>query len=156
MAVRVDFSEGVRVFEDISARLAKASAEDVVTRAVGDAIEGAAPQLEAAARGGAARLPKRGGLAAVVAGTRINRKSTRARGYYNLRLVAGKNAVKNPGSINRGRVAHPAPNAELVDGKRVLYFQTVPTGWFTEPMKAQVPMLRARAEAAKRNALKGV
>jgi len=150
MAVEVDFSQGVRVFEDLAARLAKASAEDVVTRAVGDAIEGSAPLLEAAARGGADRLPKRGGLAAVVAGTRINRKSTRARGYYQLRLVAGKNAVKNPGSINRGRVAH------LTYGRGPLHFQSVPPGWFTEPMKAQLPTLRARAQAAKRKALKGV
>jgi hypothetical protein len=156
VAVRVDFSGGVRVFEDLSKRLAKASAEDVVTRAVGDAIEGAAPVLEAAARGGAARLPKRGGLAAVVAGTRINRKSTRSRGYYQLRLVAGTNAVKYPSAFNRGRFGHPGPREEKVDGKRVLYFQDVPKGWFTEPMKANVPMLRARAEAAKRKALEGV
>lgn len=146
----MDFSGGARVFEGLAERLAKASAEDVVTRAVGDAIDSAAPALESAARGGAGRLPKRGGLAAVVAGTRINRKSTRARGYYNLRLVAGKNAVKNPGSINRGRVAH------LTYGRGPLHFQTVAPGWFTEPMKANVPMLRARAEAAKRKVLKGV
>jgi hypothetical protein len=150
MAVDVDFSEAGAVYRDISRRLAKASAEDVVTRAIGDAIEATGPVLEAAARSGASRLPKRGGLAAVVAGTRINRKSTRRRGYYNLRLVAGKNAVRDPGRINRGRIAHPTY------GRWPWVFQNVQRGWFTEPLKAEAPMIRARAEAAKRRALEGV
>jgi hypothetical protein len=150
MALEVNWSGGDDVFRRLATRLEKASAADVVTRAVGDAIEATAPQLEAAARGGAGRLPKRGGLAAVVAGTRINRKSRRARGLYVMRLTAGKNAVKNPGSINRGRVAH------FTYGHGPLHFQSVQPGWFTDPMKANIPMVRARAAAAMRKAVRGV
>jgi hypothetical protein len=150
MAVDVDWPNAGKVFEDIAARLAKASANDVVTRAVGKAIGGAIPELEAAARGGAERLPKSGGLAGIVSGTPISHREIQSPGFYNLKLTAQPGPVRDPGRINRGRLAH------LTYGRPPWVFQDVPKGWFTDPLKAESPMLRARAEAAMRSALKGV
>jgi hypothetical protein len=137
-------------FQRLARKLEAAAAADVVTRAISSAIERSAPELEAAVHAGTQRLPQRGGLASRVAGTRIQRRIRHSRGFFSLRLIALPNAVADPGAINRGRVKHPTYG----HGPHVV--QLVPKGWFTEPLKAAAPMLRARVEAALRSALKGL
>lgn len=86
-------------------------------------------------RRGPERLPRRGGLAERVAKTRLSTRRGLGRDP-GVRIVAGTNAVKDPGAINRGRLVHPVYG----HGPRVV--QQVTPGWFTDPMQAGAPQVR--------------
>lgn len=150
MALEVEFRGAGAAFQELARRLEEAAAADVVIREIGSAIEGLAPELEAAVRTGTERLPQRGGLGDRVARTRIQRRIRRSGGFFSLRLIALPNAVKDPGAINRGRVRHPTY------GHEPQVIQLVPKNWFTGPLKDVAPLVRARVEEALRKALKGV
>lgn len=105
-------------------------------------IEAAVTPLKVAVKTGAERLPHGGGLDRKVASTRVLTKSSTRRGLVNVRLVAGRNAVKDPASINRGRLLKPT------FGRRPWTVQQVRPGWFTEPLHKGAPMVRRSIEAA--------
>lgn len=105
-------------------------------------IEAAVEPLKAAVKGGAGRLPSRGGLDKRVAGTRILTHSRTRGNTPSVRLVAGTNAVKDPASINRGRLLKPT------FGHRPWTVQQVRPGWFTEPLFKGAPLVRRSIEAA--------
>lgn len=91
--------------------------------------------LKADARAAALReLPKRGGLAQRVAKARL---STRRRGGRDpgVRIVA--TGMRQLDQMDQGRVKHP------VYGHRDRWAtQRIPTGWFTDSMKAGAPQVR--------------
>jgi hypothetical protein len=81
-------------------------------------------------------LPSRGGLGRRVARTSLpHKRRTTGRGA-GIRIEAKPNAVADPFRIDRGRVAHP------VFGRGPIVFQSVPKGWFTDPMEAGGPAVR--------------
>lgn len=87
------------------------------------------------------RLPRRGGLAAQVAKEpqRVQVRTGRTPG---VRLVVGR---RNGGarSANRGQIRHP------VFGNRDVWVnQSVPPGWFDEPIKKEAPAIRRELEKA--------
>lgn len=149
--VQVQFGGGEQL-EALAKRLAAAANSDLVVREVGQALRTAVPEVEAVLVKGTERLPKRGGLADQVAKTKVAVKVTSRRGFYSVRLTALLNAVRDPGAIDRGRVAHQAWGRWT----KPLLIQLVPKGWFSESMKDLAPTLRARAAAALRAALRKV
>lgn len=81
-------------------------------------------------------LPRRGGLGARVARTKLpHRRRATGRGA-GLRVLAQPGAVADPRRIDRGRVRHP------VFGRGPWVLQDVPEGWFTRPMRDGAPTVR--------------
>lgn len=121
-------------------RLADESNGAVRRETVG-AMKDAAPGLESAARDAArSTLPKRGGLADLVASAQF---TTRTPGRDTVQMVATGDAVA---STDSGRVNHP------VYGGKGRASQAVPGGWFTGTMRRQAPpaVLAAVLGAARR------
>lgn len=127
-------------FEQAARRLERANLRPALQRAIEAGASDAAGDVRAAAD----RLPARGGLAAQVARTRITAKSTggRFRGP-GVRLVAEPGAVKDPRSVDRGRLLHPVFGN--LNGQRSVV-QLVRRGWFSEPVREQAPAIRRRIE----------
>lgn len=82
-------------------------------------------EVKASAR---TRLPKKGGLAKRVAGTKIATKRRVAGNAAGVRLIG--TSGYDIGSINRGRVRH------LVYGHKPWVNQTVAPGFWSDPLKA--------------------
>lgn len=114
-------------------RALKAAGEKDLQKHLSKAISDGMKPVRAALPQSAQRLPKRGGLAARVAGskTRIQRRNTG-------RAVGVRLRVDNPENITRmdkGTVRHPVFGRWLPNVKP----QPVPPGWFTEPTDAARP-----------------
>lgn len=90
-------------------------------------LEDSAARLESEARMNALRiLPRRGGLAAEVAGSEFTRRRQRAGMTTNVVVVASSDY--DLGGINEGKVIHP------VYGRPPWVEQAVAPGWFTDPL----------------------
>jgi hypothetical protein len=97
-----------------------------------------APRLVRDAKKSAlATLPNAGGLNERVARSDITWRARRQSGGVSVRFTVQRNAVRDPASINRGRVKHPTY------GHRPYPIQLVKPGWFSIPMKAGRPAVRA-------------
>lgn len=125
-------------FEQLAKRLKAAADPDVLLRGMDDSLKGLLPEVQAAAERGAERLPKRGGLSKQVARTRIGVKILTRGGGLAAKFVAHPNAVTDPGAIDRGRVRH------LTFGHKPWEIQLVAKGWFTQPVRALAPRIRAK------------
>lgn len=149
--MQVEFGGGEQLAA-LAKRLAAVADQDLVVQETGKALKAAVPEIEAAVIKGTDRLPKAGGLAARVAKTRIGIKSISRKGFYSVKIIAYPNAVKDPGAIDRGRVAHKAWGRWT----KPLLIQLVKKGWFSEPIREYAPTLRRRLSAALREALRKV
>jgi hypothetical protein len=120
-----------------------------VERAIKDAVQ---PLPDASRRRALTRLPRRGGLAARVASADLTVvpyvHGDRVGAVIMSR--AGVSRLKDLNAINRGRVMHPS------FGHRPWILQMVQPGWFTEPIKAGLPEVRAAVKAAVRDAIREV
>lgn len=101
--------------------------------------ESAKPLIKDTKAAARSRLPKRGGLAALVARApqRVQVRTGRDPG---VRIVVGKNGSGARGA-EQGRVRHP-----VFGNKNVWVTQSVPKGWFSEPIKAGAPKVRRDLE----------
>lgn len=135
--VDVRISGGAQL-EALAQRFKAAADSDVLTARMEQSMRGLQPEVQAAAERGAERLPKRGGLARQVARTRIGTKVQTRGGSLTVRFVAHPNAVADPGAINRGRVRHHT------FGHKPWEIQIVRSGWFTDPIRALAPRIRAK------------
>lgn len=105
-----------------------------------DALERAAPPLErAATRSAAANLPKRGGLAAIVASAGMSH-TRRAGG---IRIVA--RGITQLKLTNEGKVRHP-----VYGNPGTWVGQAIPKAkdWFDRPIRAGAPKVRAELNKA--------
>lgn len=84
------------------------------------------------------RLPSRGGLGKRVARSKIVTKRRVSGGGAGVRIVA--TSGYDIGSINRGRVRHPTY------GHQPWVNQTVPSGFWTEPLTAGAPKVAAEIQ----------
>lgn len=101
----------------------------------------AKPAKAAAKREALRRLPKRGGLAELVASSRIGSRNRLAGNDPSVRIVA-----TNPDNIRRidkGTVRHP-----VFGNPDVFVTQKVPRGWWTDPMRLNAPRTRRELAAA--------
>jgi hypothetical protein len=108
------------------------------------------PVKEALHRSAEAKLPKRGGLAAGIAGSkmRVTRRNTG-------RSIGVRLRVENPDNIrrlDRGSVRHPVFGRWLPG----VPAQHVPTGWFTEPTEAARPAFAAAVDQAMNDVVKQI
>jgi hypothetical protein len=125
-------------------------AEGKLRKAIEAAVERAAEPLPKRARATAsARLPKRGGLAEVVARTDMPIVTRMTGARSGVLIPARPGVVKDPAAINRGRVRHPV----FGHWTKPPLIQHVRPGWFTDPMVAGRPEVRAAIEAAIREVL---
>jgi hypothetical protein len=119
----------------VSRALRDANAKDLkqeLRRGLGQATK---PLRIAAKANAAAVLPRRGGLGARVARTRMTTR-IRTGGNPLVQIKAAANAVNDPLRIDRGRIRHP------VWGRGPWVLQDVPKGWFTKPMQKGAPVVR--------------
>lgn len=88
------------------------------------------------------RLPKRGGLAKQIAKEPARVQVRTGAETAGVRIVIGK---KNGGAqaANRGHIRHP-----VFGNRDVWVVQSVPPGWFDEPMKDSAPAIRRDIERA--------
>ena len=129
---------GADDFRALAQRLERAAGRNGLRAAVQRGFDSSAPTLvRAAGRGAEEFLPRRGGLGKRVAGTRV-RSRTRPGRDPGIRIVGEPNAVDDPASIDRGRVAH------LTFGRGPLQFQRVRPGWFTESIRGEADTVRVR------------
>jgi hypothetical protein len=132
--------KGAEQLAILARRLKAAGEKDLAKRlnkSVNDAMKPLRQTLPQSAR---AKLPRRGGLAELVARSKI-RTVRRNTG----RAVGVRLRAENPDNIRRidkGQVRHP------VYGHRVWVTQRVPAGWFTEPTEAAAPNARKQISAA--------
>lgn len=92
---------------------------------------------------GAARLPKRGGLAARVAASRIGVQSSTLRATASFKSDRGYDLR----AMNRGRLRHPTY------GHEPWVTQDIEPGIFTQPFEAGAPAVRRQMLAAAADAL---
>jgi hypothetical protein len=89
-------------------------------------------------------LPNRGGLAQLVAQSRIATRTRSTGKQAGIRIVAEN--TNRLGGINKGRVKHP------VFGNRGHWAsQQVRPGWFTDPIEKNAPAIRAGVERVMRD-----
>jgi hypothetical protein len=93
-------------------------------------------------RANAQILPRRGGLAALVAASRMATRTRATGASAGIRIVA-ENAHRL-GGINKGHVRHP-----VFDRSRWVNQQVKP-GWFTDPIEKNAPATRAGVERVMR------
>lgn len=123
-------------------RQLKAAGEKDLQRELSKAIAKAMKPLRAELpRSALAKLPRRGGLAAQVAASKLRNTRRNTGRAVGLRLTA-----TNPDNIRRidrrGEVRHPT------FGHGPWVTQKVTPGWFTQPTDALAPQARADVEAA--------
>ncbi|HEV8569814.1 MAG TPA: hypothetical protein VGQ92_22465 [Actinoplanes sp.] len=120
----------------ILARALRQAADKDLQRELAAGLNRAAVPLRAEAKASAlAVLPRRGGLAARVAGARL---TTKRRGGRNPRVRIEAKGMPQLRRIDRGSVRH------LVYGHPPFVTQHVTAGWFTKPMEAGAPRVRAQ------------
>lgn len=137
-------SDGINLSISGTERLtstARAMRDAKVKEAVGLALrQSARPLGEAAKASALATLPRRGGLAAAVAGSSITFTPTVKGDAVGVRITP--TGSYDSRSIDAGRLKHP------VYGHPVWVEQQVKPGWFTRPMNAAEPRVRAALTAA--------
>jgi len=109
-------------------------------RAMNRATKGARAAVKAEAL---ATLPRRGGLGKRVASSRLTTRTRRSGRAAGVRIVA-KGGV-DIGALDRGRLRHP-----LFGDRRRWFAQKVRPGWFTRPLTAAAPRVRAEIETSMR------
>lgn len=130
--------EGGDQFKEAARRVRVANGE--LPQEIINALERAAPPLErAATRSAAENLPKRGGLAAIVASAGMSH-SRRAGG---IRIIA--RGITQLKLTNEGKVRHP-----VYGNPGTWVGQAIPKAkdWFDKPIRAGAPKIRAELNKA--------
>jgi hypothetical protein len=143
-----DFSGAADSLRDLAGRLERVGGPGLDAK-LQAALNELAPGLVRAAKDSARdTLPSRGGLNARVARSDITFRVIRSSSRSGIRFTVQRNAVRDPASINRGRVRHPTY------GHRPYPIQLVKPGWFSIPMKAARPKVRVAITGAIRRHLR--
>lgn len=87
-------------------------------------------------------LPSSGGLAALVAASKVSTR-TRATGKNPRVTIEARNG-HDVRSMNAGRLRHP------VFGTRAWVTQSIPAGWFSDPIEDEAPAMRREIETTMR------
>lgn len=97
------------------------------------------PTIAAVRANARSTLPRRGGLAELVAKSKIGTR-TRLTGQHVGVEIKGTGKI-DVAEINRGVVRHP-----VFGNKKVWAQQKVPAGWFTKPVTDDLPRIHASLE----------
>lgn len=108
-------------------------------RELRNAVKPAIPDVRASAR---SRLPKAGGLADLIADSKMAVRTRLTGASAGVRLQA--TSPYAIGAINRGRLRHP------VYGTKTLVVQKVDAGWWDDPLKKRHPRLVVAVRQAMR------
>jgi hypothetical protein len=136
-AVRV---EGAEQLAALSARLKAAGAVDLRRELYKALNRATKPAKQAAKREALSRLPHRGGLNQLVASSRL---STRTRAGRNPGVTIVAKGSSNISRIDKGKVRHP-----VYGNRNTWVTQSVPEGWFTDPMRDNADNVRDELENA--------
>lgn len=120
-----------------------AASNGQVPRRVGAALRKVAqPLADRVIRDGAAVMPRRGGLSALVAASKaqVQASASGPRVGVRLRLVAGGASLRN---LDAGVVRHP-----VFGNRQVWKAQAVPAGAFTDAFEAGAPTVEAEVVRA--------
>lgn len=130
----------------LSQRAERFVAADPLRQAAEDALEPSVRDMRREVRSTTRRLPESGGLADRVAETHLDGIPYRAGDAVGLRIRARAGVVRDPASIDRGRVRHPTY------GHRPWVIQVVRPGWFRDAAKAVGPDVGRRLKVNVRKA----
>lgn len=141
MAITAD----VRDFEQLAARTRTAgpAVRKHTSRALADAARPVRREVAASAR---RKLPRRGGLGALIAGARVTIRQVDHGDTVGV-VIETSQGRRNLAGIDAGRVVHPTW------GRKPLHRQAVPPGYFTDVMtgpvarRARKAILTALADA---------
>ena len=134
----------IRGAEDLAkaAKQIKEMGDKTLRRELTRAIREASKPAQAAIRASALEeLPKRGGLAAKVASSRVTTKIRTSARTAGVRIQATN--LHDIAAMNRGRLRHP-----VFGNKNVWVNQKIKPGWFTDPANATRPVAQQRVRAA--------
>jgi hypothetical protein len=136
--------QGAEQLAALSRRL-KAAGEKGLQRELSKGIARAMEPLKRELPASAGRLPRRGGLAALVAASKIRTSRRNSGRAVGLRLQAA-NPNLQLAKLDDGEVRHPVFRRA---GRPVVWVrQPVRPGWFTDPTQAAAPVVRAQVQAA--------
>lgn len=143
---------GIRVVDAdrlkaLAERLERFGANRELDKRIAKALHEAAIPIVRDTRAHAQRiLPRRGGLAGIVAAQPMPITMASSGRWKGVRITArpgrGRGGVNDPAAINRGRVRHPAWGRERRDGQPII--QLVQAGWFSVPMAKGADKARER------------
>jgi hypothetical protein len=128
---------GSRELRELARRLKAAGRNDLrkeVLRGIRESNKGTIRKVRANAE---ATLPKRGGLAALVAKSKIATR-TRISGTNIGVKIRGTEKATNLNRLNYGKLRHP-----VFGNRSVWKEQTVKRGWFSEPIRDDIPHILA-------------
>lgn len=127
--------EGADKLDLVASRLKRTGGAEL-RRELFKGLNRAAAPLKAVAQDSAQRgLPRRGGLAARVAGAKYAVRTRGSGRNVGVQIVASGGA--NLRSLDRGFVRHP------VFGNRAVWVtQAITPGWFTQPLEGEAPAVR--------------
>ncbi len=132
---------GANELERLGRRLKAAGAGELKKELLRGIRASNKPTIAAVRASARERLPQRGGLAALVAGSRIGTR-TRLTGQSVGVQIKGTGKV-NVSGINDGFVRHP-----VFGNRKVFVTQQVAAGWFDEPIEKAAPAIRKEIQAA--------
>jgi hypothetical protein len=137
----VDAVRGAAQLEAVGRRLKAAAGAPVrqeMLRGLREGARGTVPKIRESFR---TRMPQRGGLAALAAGSTFSDQSLTGGDGVGLR-IQGEGRV-NLTSLNKGQLSHP------VFGNREAWVdQQVPAGSFDEPITEDLPRIRSSVDQA--------
>jgi hypothetical protein len=100
----------------------------------------AKPMVPAVRESAATTLPRGGGLAALIAGSKFGVRTRLSSRSLGVKIVGA--SPHNIAAMNRGRLRHP------VYGHDVWVTQQVEPGWFDKPLQKRAPAVRSGIKKA--------
>ena len=147
-SIRVEGAERLHVVAKQLKEMGDKETTKAMTKGIREALKPFKAELKQSAL---ATLPRRGGLARMVANTKITNRTSTTRSGASVR-VRGVNASARGqlALMDKGKVRHP-----LYGNRSVWVTQSVHPGWWSTPANAQLPKIRSEVmhaieQAAKR------
>lgn len=132
---------GANELEALGRRFKEAGAKDLRKELLAGIRKTNKPTISAIRASARAELPHGGGLAEIVASSRIGTRTKLSGSRVGVE-IKGVGKVGLAG-LNRGRLRHP-----VYGNRKVWVSQQVPAGWFSDPIEKDMPRIRAGIEDA--------
>lgn len=127
--------EGAENLERLAARLKEAGRKDLRKELLASIRKATKPVVQDVRASALDTLPSRGGLAALIAASRLGTQTRLSGKRVGVKLKAS-NAHDIKG-MDQGRLRHP------LFGRKHWYLQSVPAGWFSQPIEESAPEIRS-------------
>jgi hypothetical protein len=127
--------EGAENLSRLAVRLKDAGRNDLRKELLASIRTATKPTIAEVRASALDTLPSRGGLAALIAASRMSTETRLSGKRVGVRLRA-RNA-RNIRRMDKGRLRHP-----LFGNEKHWFTQSIPSGWFSEPIEKAAPEIR--------------